>query len=67
MTKEINNLKRQARQIRKMIMALDILIESIELPIRLKMEVIEDHKNLNSVWKEIGLINLNDYAPKESV
>lgn len=55
----ILKLKRQAREIRKMILSLDSLIDITELPIKLNVEILTDHKNLNYVWKEVGLIALN--------
>ena len=52
-------LKRQAKSIRHLIVTLENLIDSTEMPIKLKVEIIEGHKNLNTVWKEIGVIPLN--------
>ncbi len=52
-------LKRQAKSIRQLIVTLENLIDSTEMPIKLKVEIIEGHKNLNTVWKEIGVIPLN--------
>lgn len=53
------NLKRQALSIRKLILVLDSLIDCTEMPIKLNIEIIKGHKNLNRVWKEIGVIPLN--------
>ena len=58
MTTELK-LKRQAKSIRQFIVTLDNLIDTTEMPIKLKVEIIEGHKNLNTVWKEIGVIPLN--------
>ncbi len=55
----ILKLKRQAREIRKMILSLDSLIDITELPIKLNVEILTDHKNLNYVWEEVGVISLN--------
>lgn len=55
----ILKLKRQAREIRKMILSLDSLIDITELPIKLNVEILTDHKNLNYVWEEVGVIVLN--------
>lgn len=55
----ILKLKRQAREIRKMILSLDSLIDITELPIKLNVEILIDHKNLNYVWEEVGVIALN--------
>ena len=52
-------LKRQAKSIRQLIVTLGNLIDSTEMPIKLKVEIVEGHKNLNTVWKEIGVIALN--------
>ena len=49
-------LKQQAKYIRKMIICLDDLIRSSELPIKLNIDIIEGHHNLNTVWKQIGVI-----------
>jgi hypothetical protein len=58
MTEEFK-LKRQAKSIRQLILTLENLIDSTEIPIKLKVEIVEGHKNLNAVWKEIGVIPLN--------
>lgn len=58
MTTELK-LKRQAKSIRQLIVTLDNLIDSTEMPIKVKVSIIEGHKNLNTVWKEIGVIPLN--------
>ena len=58
MTEDIK-LKRQAKDIRKMLINFSDLIRSTEMPIKLKVEIIENHKNLNTVWEEIGVIPLN--------
>ena len=58
MTTELK-LKRQAKSIRQLIVTLDNLIDSTLMPIKLKVEIVEGHKNLNTVWKEIGVIPLN--------
>lgn len=55
----ILKLKRQAREIRKMILSLDSLIDITELPIKLNVEILTDHKNLNFVREEVGVIVLN--------
>ena len=52
-------LKKQARCVRQLLLTIDRLIESTEMPIKLKVEIVEGHKNLNNVWKEIGVIPLN--------
>ena len=52
-------LKRQAKSIRQLILTLESLVDSTEMPIKLKVEIVEGHKNLNTVWKEIGVIPLN--------
>ena len=52
-------LKRQAKSIRQLILTLESLVDSTEMPIKLKVEIVEGHKNLNAVWKEIGVIPLN--------
>jgi hypothetical protein len=52
-------LKRQAKSIRQLIVTLDNLIDSTEMPIKLKVEIIEGHKNLNTVWEEIGVIDIS--------
>jgi len=58
MTEEFK-LKRQAKSIRQLILTLESLVDSTEMPIKLKVEIVEGHKNLNAVWKEIGVIPLN--------
>ena len=42
-----------------MILSLDSLIDITELPIKLNVEILTDHKNLNYVWEEVGVISLN--------
>ncbi|MFV5684331.1 hypothetical protein ACM55I_02690 [Flavobacterium sp. GB2R13] len=55
----ILKLKRQAKEVRKLILSLDSLIDITELPIRLNVEILTDHKNLNYVWEEVGVIAMN--------
>jgi hypothetical protein len=55
----IVQLKRQAREVRKIILSLGSLIEITELPIKLNIELLVDHKNLKHVWEEVGVIALN--------
>ena len=52
-------LKRQAKSIRQLILTLESVVDSTEMPIKLKVEIVEGHKNLNAAWKEIGVIPLN--------
>lgn len=52
-------LKRIAKNIRRLILDLQELIDITEIPIELKVGIKEDHKNINKVWKEIGIIPLN--------
>lgn len=60
MEAEINEcpykLKRQAKNIRKMIICLGDLIDSSEIPIKLNIELLQNHKNFQKVWEEIGVI-----------
>jgi hypothetical protein len=51
---DIEKLKRQAIDIRKIILSLANLIDEIELPIKLKVVPIEGHKNLTNVFEEMG-------------
>jgi hypothetical protein len=55
----ILKLKRQAREVRKMILSLDSLIDITELPIKINVELLTEHKNLKYVWEEVGVIALN--------
>lgn len=59
---EVTKLKNQAKEIRNMILALGELIRISEMPIELSIKPIEGHKNLIAVFREIGGINLADYA-----
>lgn len=52
-------LRQTAEDVRRLILALSQLISSTEMPIELDVKIIEGHKNLNTVWKEIGFIPLN--------
>ena len=59
-------LKRQVKIVRQAIENLQDLIRVTEIPLKLDVIVIGGHKNLNTLAKEIGLINLLDYS-KESM
>ena len=61
LTSEEYKLKKQARHVRRLILELKWLIETLEMPIELKYDIIENHKNLNTVWEEIGIIPI--YVP----
>ena len=61
LTSEEYKLKKQARHVRRLILELKWLIETLEMPIELKYDIILNHKNLNTVWKEIGIIPI--YVP----
>jgi len=58
MTEEFK-LKQTAECVRQLIVTLDKLIRSTEMPIEIKVKIIEGHKNLNTVWKEIGVHPIN--------
>lgn len=51
--KETGKLKRQTKNIREMIICLDNLIRNSKTPIKIDVELLQEHKNFNTVRREI--------------
>ena len=59
-------LKKQVKIVMQSIENLQDLIRVTEIPVKLSVEIMHPHKNLNKLVKELKIINLVDYS-KESM
>jgi hypothetical protein len=55
---ELDKLKRQAKWARLIFLGLYGLLETTEMPVKVRLEPILDHKNLDKVWEEIGIVKI---------